>query len=345
MLKFYCRTHKIPFMESMNYRTVVEILRLHDKKVLTKGKWPPFILHVLLVAERIRDAFLVDGVAITPETAFQVIQKIENILGTSGELAVLGIGDDGDDVVITRWDVIREKCLHLKTHCNDGLGLNIVDLQESSTNLLTGVELLYICQCVERAVSIDGIATPPSGPVRIPQSGEATHDEFKRFVGYPLLAGWLLGYPFIYRSIQAEVMLEGGGSGAASSSSQALSMTTLRKVSILGDIAKTFAGIAKECGFPMTSETIDIMEFTVPVSVLLESPSAADELREWIDRKKEHLSKKLFEQQSVRSRNSSGDTGQSYRDNNCVLEHESSISLVDCIRVETGDVMLPSLVL
>ena len=250
--------------------TAIAADALHDKRLFkSKHQWRLFVSHIVLVAGGVRDAYLVDGVAVDAEHAAVLIDGLSCALDCPGALCCMALGDD---VVVFRADRLRHKVEHtLQPSAWFAARPVTVDID-------TGVP--HVCEDDGRAEAIRACLvasfagldlTASAAPFRVP-----TTATFAAHVGFPYLAGWLLGYPFVYRATDTtpngSSSSSGGRSGSESSAggpSASLSMVSLRKVSVRVTLDGYWAALGVS-----PAPAVEVWEFTVPTAVLA-APSSS----------------------------------------------------------------------
>lgn len=238
--------------------------RLSKLQKLFKKKGPvlQFILYTLLVIDGIRDGYLVDCLQIGFVDAQMMVKVIcETVLIAPLTLALLPLGSD---VFVIRSDRLQDRIQQL-LQVNRWMAERpyTVDIDGSAPAILYDDTMEHIRSCLVETF------LPFAAPIRYPTTtAELTNlmdcEPFQRSVGFPFLAGWLLGYPFVYR---------------ATGPSSALSMVPLRKVSVRvsTDKYRTAHGPSNlPTEWLNLPSDIDICEFTMPLSVLSSSVAGTD---------------------------------------------------------------------
>lgn len=210
-----------------------------------------------VVRTGLRDAYLLDGAAGTLQEA-QVVEALTLVPG--GPLLLVRLA--GDNLVLTRPSVLESRiaALHSGGAKHQFPFLVSVDAADADAAASSPGAPRLLNDTESDAV----IATLQAASRRLVQnSAESCVVDFcssqddtasvQRVVGWPLVAGWLLGYPCLYHSVRE---------GAAFN---LLAMQRLCKVSIMLSPA------------PASTDqvAIDLLEFTVPVAILQEHPDLA----------------------------------------------------------------------
>ena len=344
MCEYSCSISHLPLDERC-LKSVVEKLNQDTKKFLHKSKVAHLLQHLLLVIEGYREGYLVDGCSVTKDDISDLTRSLCSSLYAVNiqlfsPLITLAMGPNQDDLLIFRSDQLQRKIIELSTvgWINRPL---IVDVNGSIPHICEEEEIQFI-----RLSLLDTVKDIFRSPVDFYSiTGD---NSFHRKVGLPFIAGWLLGYPCVYRSTayhMKEDMNDGQHLG------NALSMTMLRKYSINASINSTVHSIIHRNSSSSSSSTdkrnkinrltnnsgknpipsshdssctdIDIFEFTVPLDLISEGSLASLNLIEWLDKKGIEL--------EVRRSSTSSDI--------------TLLRLVDCCHIKSEDIILPSLAL
>jgi hypothetical protein len=198
-----------------------------------------------LVYLNFRDSYLID-------CCFLVISEASNFLKALNErfcleTNILRAVELGNDIIIVNYSLIRDKKVTFHPFIIDINGNKRLDQTETEQTRL----LLNECVAfTESAYQLN------------------YSDSFNTNIGFPLLAGWLLGYPCIYRSIATE---------SNSNGSESLSMTILQKFSI--------TALCSLNPVDLKFENIDLLEFTIPLHHLEESHEFCCEINKQLNEK------------------------------------------------------------
>ena len=189
--------------------------------------------YALLVSRGHRDAYLVDGscAALGEERVLELIKREQQ----SVALLRLGTGD----VVIVGRVALAQKLTMLQAQGLDAPFLVSADAapgKDTEPRLLGVDEIGAVTACLLTATA--GWHSSSSSVLELEL---AEVELVERVVGYPFVAGWLLGYPCIYHSTTPGANL--------------LSMQRLVKFSISGALWDE-------------GTTVDLLEFTVPAALL-----------------------------------------------------------------------------
>ena len=243
----------------MDVKAVDVLGFLHDKQLFkSKHKWHLFIAYTQLVAMGVRDAYLVDGISLDVVQATAVVDRLSVALGFPGTLRCIALGDDV--IIIRKYCLLHRLQLELSSSWWPRYRPVTVDIDTGAPRVcedLDRMEMVRTC-LLDAFAGLDHDATTP---FIVP-----TSPEFNAHVGFPFLAGWLLGYPFVYRSTPGSSS-GGGGGDSVGGPSAALSMVSLHKVSVRVALDSYWEALAAR-GSVSSAPTIDVWEFTVPSAVL-----------------------------------------------------------------------------
>ena len=250
------------------------------KRVFKKARmWEQFLLYVLLIIDGKRDGYLVDGVAMSYEDATTILTEICLSLKCppSQMLMALCMGDNVFIIQSDRWLTRREQlCTSIRWECEHPVGIDVNGKEPVLCSAHTMEEI--------RLCLIDELDPQLTNIVRF------TSERFHSTVGFAFLVGWLLGYPFVYLSLEDPNNALG---------STALSMIPLSKISIHRgcDLYWTMMNMSGQ----YRPESVDIYEFTIPLSILSlhmvngpwprlgEDPTYASCLNQWMVDKQRQL--------------------------------------------------------
>ena len=218
------------------------------KRVFKKARiWEQFLLYVLLIIDGTRDGYLVDGVSMSYEDASTILTDICLALKCppSQTLTALCMGDNVFVIRSERLIALREQlCSSIRWACEHPVGIDVNGKEPVLCSASTMEEI--------RLCLIDELDPELSTVTRF------TSDRFHSTVGFAFLAGWLLGYPFVYLSITDQNNALG---------STALSMIPLSKISIHRGCDLYWALMSASGQY--RPDRVDIYEFTVPTSILV----------------------------------------------------------------------------
>eukprot|EP00601_Ochromonadales_sp_CCMP2298_P013658 CAMPEP_0173217878 /NCGR_PEP_ID=MMETSP1142-20121109/744_1 /TAXON_ID=483371 /ORGANISM="non described non described, Strain CCMP2298" /LENGTH=263 /DNA_ID=CAMNT_0014145515 /DNA_START=24 /DNA_END=812 /DNA_ORIENTATION=+ len=189
-------------------------------KKLSKGVKSTILRYCLLVYYGYKDAYLVDCCSLEVDETVAFIASIEcEFKLQKSVLAALPLGSD---VFIINTSIFKHK---VETS-NDIINrTSVVDVTASGYSLCSREDAAQYLGALGRSMD----------RCHAVQTGNIVHlslsHEFEALVGPVLLAGWLLGYPSIYRSIAIPSANED-----RTGNSSSLSMVNLIKVFIVADI-------------------------------------------------------------------------------------------------------------
>lgn len=284
-----------------------------------------------------KDAYLFDGCTATCENVLNLVKCFSESLSASSNSLVLlqfhivtvALGKDHNDFIIIRSDILQRKLWNLSSPVWTDAPI-VVDVNGLHPRLCTGEEILSIRTSLKSIFRSLVCSSDTYFPI-------VCDSEFEGIVGFPFLAGWLLGYPCVYRSSYPPECHE---SSSSSTTTNALTMTCLNKISIdarldeqlllsLGRPRKLqnrnaphhlcLGGIKDPSDFA----TIDLYHFTVPSDLIVDDTLECQLLSQWLQRR-------LMKYEDCNSHH---------------LKCEETFHLVRSCDVSAVEIILPSVVL
>ena len=309
------------------------IKKLHDDTIsfLNRTKLNDLFMHLLLVLEGYRDGYLIDGCTVTLDNVQSLLASLTDSFNLVGmrlrsPLVTLALGPNLDDFLIITSGQLQRKLSNLFSPSWIDPPI-IVDVSSATPYICDGDEIHSMKRALQETFRYMLNSTDLSFSV-------VADSLFNEVVGFPFVAGWLLGYPFIYRSVHPSI-LQGQESTAPSPIINVLSMIRLRKISVRANIneslflalsnkSKSAAKIRENCigKFRPYCGTIDLFEFSVPVELIDEASGSLLHLNSWLKEKE---------------RRHDSDTSSPQTD--------VSLRLVDFCFVQIEDITLSSLIL
>ena len=246
-----------------------------------------------------RDAYLFDGCIATCEIVVNLVKCFSESYQTSFErlqfhMVTLALGKDLDDFIIIRSDVLQRKLWNLSSLIWIEPPITI-DVNGLHPRLCTEEEILSIKTSLKNIFRSLVCSSDTYFPI-------VSDSEFESTVGFPFLAGWLLGYPCVYRSSNPHECDMSQSECSSSSTTNALSMTCLNKISVdarldeqllllLGHPRKLLnrntphhlcqGGASDQSDFVK----IDLYHFTVPFDLVADGTFECQLLSEWLQRR------------------------------------------------------------
>ena len=320
----------LPLSEQRSLIAVRDKLHHDTKKFLNKTKLDNIFTYLLLVLEGYRDGYLIDGWSATSNCVLCLLRSLNDSLALVNMtvqiyLVAIELGPNLDDFLIIRSDRLQEKIAGLSAVKWMNAPL-VIDVNGSIPALCGEDEILYIQLSLQETFRNMWQSKADSFSV-------IASDKCSMTVGFPFIAGWLLGYPCVYRSTYTSIHEKADGPPPLGN---ALSMVHLRQFRLFANINqlpdatlhKKKAHIDESsrkyergCGNKVNS--IDLFEFTVPVDLINESLPQFFALNAWLESKMIVLKEY----------------------NNSLLSKDSIFRLVDFCDIVTEDMTLPSLVL
>ena len=286
-------------LSSVIHRVVSE-----TKGIFHRSKLGEIFLYLSLVLEGYRDAYLFDGCSATAANVVDLLRIICDSLVVSNvrlgfSLVTIGLGANHDDFLVIGSNILQNKLTNL-THSSWIDAPLIVDVNGSNPRVCDCEEIRSIKRCLINTFSEMMISTS-----YFPISATT---EFLEIVGFPFLAGWLLGYPCVYRSSRSSQAMDRACSEDTSTQNgNALSMITLMKYSVKAVISAKMLSmldtlcvgarkkfmVSNRClankqkcrDLMQMDHMIDLMEFTVPLQCVHESSAADVDFRTWFAQK------------------------------------------------------------
>lgn len=270
------------------------------KGVFHRSKLGEIFLYLSLVFEGYRDAYLFDGCSATAENVTDLLRITCESLTISDvhlgfSLVTIGLGQNHDDFLVIGSNVLQNKLSNL-TQADWIDAPLIVDVNSSDPRVCSDEEIHSIRRCLISTFSDMAIST-----AYFPISATA---EFLGIVGFPFMAGWLLGYPCVYRSSCSSQTKDRSCSEVTTQTNgNALSMISLLKFSVNAVISAEMLSIldiycagakrkftsSNRC-FPKQQKgrdletlkyVIDLLEFSVPKQFIYEGFAGDEDLRRW----------------------------------------------------------------
>lgn len=205
---------------------------------------------VLLVYYAFKPAYLVDCCMLSREEAVSCVHGI---------LRKHNLDINALCVVLVESDVFIKRC-DVPTASLDGVGLPItINVSRNGVSVLGADEVASITQSIDTA--LDNLS-------------EGNPCLSAELASPSLVAGWFLGYPCLY---QADSRVTD-----KSQSSSALSMVELHKVCILADVSVHIVE-KKARKVVYSSKGLEILGFSIPQSILNESPEVEQQLNTKVD--------------------------------------------------------------
>jgi Domain of unknown function (DUF4504) len=285
---------------------IIRELQASTKKIFQKSKLGKVFVYIWLIIESYRDAYLFDGCSVTCDIVLEIVRCVHSSFALVDirlqfSLITIALGPNHDDFILIRSDTLQEKLKNL--YSDEWIDVPvIIDVNANEPRLCTAEEV----QSIQISLQQNLIPIRHSSPYYFPIIASA---EFDNVVGFPFVAGWLLGYPCVYRSSSPTHKIEKDSSeGLSSANGSALSMVTLRKYSIHAKIndeaaliiydrksdssSRKYSGGSKSTQSSGDSSSrahydsndIDLFEFTVPVALV--DAETRIVLDEWISKKK-----------------------------------------------------------
>lgn len=285
---------------------IIRELQASTKRIFQKSKLGKVFVYFWLIIESYRDAYLFDGCSVTCDSVLEMVRCLHSSFALVNirlhfSLITIALGPNHDDFLLIRSDTLQEKLANL--YSVDWIDAPImIDVNGNEPRLCEAEEVKSVQLTLQQTFLLIQYSSPPYFPI-IASPG------FYDVVGFPFVAGWLLGYPCVYRSSNPTHKVEKScGGGSTSSNGSALCMATLRKYSIhakiddetiliindrKGDISsrKYSGGSCKSIHSSDLSNSsnydstdIDLFEFTVPVELV--DAETRIVLEEWISKKK-----------------------------------------------------------
>lgn len=204
-------------------------LQNHCKKAFKKCRLHEIFLYLVLVMEDHRDAYLFDGCVATCENVVGLVKCFSESYQISFErfpfrLVTIALGKSHDDFVVIRSDTLQRKLLNIFSPVWIEAPL-VVDVNGSHPRFCTTEENLSIKLSLQNTFKNLVWSSETYFPV-------VSDYEFEELVGFPFVAGWLLGYPCVYRSSNPQKCLASLSDDFTSPTANALSMTCLKKISV-----------------------------------------------------------------------------------------------------------------
>ena len=272
------------------------IKKLHDDTTnfLNSAKLNELFMHLLLVLEGYRDGYLIDGCSVTLDNVQSLLASLADSFNLVGmrlrsPLVSIALGPNLDDFVVISSGQLQRKLSNLFSPSWIDTPI-IVDVSTATP---------YICdvdeiQSMKHALQETFRCMLNSTDLSFSVVADAL---FNEVVGFPFVAGWLLGYPFIYRSVHPSIW-QGQASSTPPPIVNVLSMIRLRKISVRANISesmflvlsnksKSVAKIRDNCIAKFRSQygTIDLFEFSVPMELIDEASGTLLHLNSWLKEK------------------------------------------------------------
>lgn len=211
----------------------------HNKRLI--------LLYAFLVEVGLRDAYLVDCCALD-------VSELAAIISSNFSFNHLSVLEVQNDLFILNTTIFASKLVS-QTAIDSKSNLTIIDINDSDLSTCSHESSSQInIYLIESLQLVEFTPLQCIGSGRVLFSGTFTETEtFRTNVGYPTLAGWLLGYPAVYFSLR---------------SSTSLSMTPLHKFSLLLTYRNAQTAAACTKGIEHQLQTIDLQVFTVPEIIL-----------------------------------------------------------------------------
>ena len=282
-------------LSSVIHRVVTE-----TKGVFHRSKLGEIFLYLSLVFEGYRDAYLFDGCSATAENVTDLLRITCESLAISDvrlgfSLVTIGLGQNHDDFLVIGSNVLQNKLSNLTQFDWIDIPL-IVDVNGSDPRVCSEEEIQSIRRCLISTFSDMAIST-----AYFPLSATA---DFLEVVGFPFLAGWLLGYPCVYRSsCSSQTKDRSCNEVTTRTSGNALSMISLLKYSVNAVISAEMLSIldiycagakrkftsSSRCSpkqqkgrdLEVQKHVIDLLEFTVPKQFIHEGVVGDVDFRRW----------------------------------------------------------------
>lgn len=222
-------------------------------------------MYIQLTCLGLRDAYLVDcGVTDFQAVADICVNTIQSCCVDQSILSDLLVLRVDDDVFVINQTCLDEKLTHLATE-SAWASLQVVDLNGESLVVPTSSQLKVISDSLLRSWRhiklMETISVPSKSlghNLHVVNVAEFVPDElFLSTVGYPFLAGWLLGYSCIYLSCNPTSML----------STLPLKQISLTATSSAIQLVRSIFPPPTGMNSTHTSSTIDLQVYTVPTSL------------------------------------------------------------------------------
>ena len=284
-------------LSKQHLSVIIRELQTSTKKIFQKSKLGKVFIYICLLIEGYRDAYLFDGCCVTGDVVLELVRcahcafALVNIR-LQFSLITIALGPNHDDFLLIRSDTLQEKLTNL--YSVEWIDVPVmIDVNGYEPRLCTVEEVQSVKICLQQTFMVIRHSSPPYFPI-------IASPEFENVVGFPFVAGWLLGYPCVYRSSNTTQEIEKAcAEDSTSSKGSALSMAKLRKYSIhakinddaaliindrKGDnVSRKYIGSSSSSSH-YDSTDIDLFEFTVPVELV---DTETDEvLEDWLSKKK-----------------------------------------------------------
>lgn len=218
-----------------DYAAALEASRklIIEKRLMSSPVCDAFIKNIMLVLIGVRDSYMFETFSCSESVAVELVSKLRRIFCVP-ERCVVTLFPSGD-VIVTLETILCSKLDH-----REGWPI-VVDVSDRAPTLWSNTKCKVIIEVVvfmlrdmiQTVQELDGVLI-----LRIPEDCP---------VGPVLLAGWILGYPFLYNFTPINTTEVG---------CRALSMQLLKKMSLSADFEALFKGHA-------------FMEFTVPSDLIV----------------------------------------------------------------------------
>jgi Domain of unknown function (DUF4504) len=284
---------------------IIRDLQASTKKIFQKSKLGKVFVYFWLIIESYRDAYLFDGCSVTCDIVLEIVRCVRSSFALVDirlqfSLITIALGPNHDDFLLIRSDALQEKLNNL--YSDEWIEVPVmIDVNANEPRLCTAEEVQSVQICLQQTFMLIRHSSPSYFPI-------TASSEFDNFVGFPFVAGWLLGYPCVYRSSNPKHKIEKDcNESSAPLNGSALSMATLQKYSIHAKINDEAALIIndrkgdsssrKHSGGSKSTQSscdpssssrydstdIDLFEFTVPVALVVAETRII--LEDWISKK------------------------------------------------------------
>lgn len=273
---------------------IIQKLHHDTSTFLNKSKLNDLFMHLLLVLEGYRDGYLIDGCSVTLDNVHCLLQSLTDSFSLvkmrlQSRLVIIALGHDLDDFLVIKSCQLQRKLSELFLPVWTDAPI-VVDINGT---------IPYICneeetQSIKRSLqeTFREMLNPAS--ICFPVVAD---EVFDKTVGFPFVAGWLLGYPFVYRFTNLPNQVE-QIANRLPLVGNALSMICLRKISVranislsmsltLNDRLKSAARYDSKCRTIVHTpcRTITLFEYSLPVELINEVSDAQSHLNSWLERK------------------------------------------------------------
>ena len=246
-----------------------------------------------------RDAYLFDGCIATREIVVNLVKCFSELYEASFErlqyhMVTIALGKDLDDFIIIRSDVLQRKLLNISSAVWIEPPI-IIDVNGLHPRLCTAEQILSMKTSLKSIFRSFVCSSDTYFPI-------VSDSEFESMVGFPFLAGWLLGYPCIYRSSNPHECDKPLSESSSSSTANALSMTCLNKISVDARLDEQLLSLMGHPRKLLNRSTphhlclggandqsdfvkIDLYHFTVPSDLVADGTFECQLLSEWSQRR------------------------------------------------------------